>query len=135
MFCNLKIYIEQNKREISAIIDTGNFLRDPITKTPVVVVEKDNLKGLIPDVILENLVSIINGKEIELGEYASRIRVIPFKSLGKENGLLVGIKINKVEIEYLDTLHKNNNVILGIYNGKLSRSGKYSGLIGIDIIT
>lgn len=134
MFCNITLNSSNKKTKITAIIDTGNFLRDPITKIPVIVVEKDKLNELLPEIILDNVTNIINGKNVELGEYASKIRAIPFKSLGKENGLLLGIKMDEVEVEYQDTNHQIKNVIIGIYNGTLSRNGKYSGLIGLDII-
>lgn len=134
MFCNITLNSSNKKTKITAIIDTGNFLRDPITKIPVIVVEKDKLKELLPEIILDNVTNIINGKNVELGEYASKIRAIPFKSLGKENGLLLGIKMDEVEVEYQDANHQIKNVIIGIYNGTLSRNGKYSGLIGLDII-
>ena len=81
-----------------------------------------------------NVTNIINGKNVELGEYASKIRAIPFKSLGKENGLLLGVKVDEIEVSYQDMEHKIKDVIIGIYNGVLSRNGKYSGLIGLDII-
>ncbi len=134
MYCNLKINSDGKEANITAIIDTGNFLKDPITKIPVVVIEKEKLYNIFPSTILENITSIINGADIDLGEYSSKIRVIPFKSLGKENGMLLGIKIDEIEINYQDIIHNLKNVIIGIYNGNLSRNGKYSGLVGMDII-
>ena len=134
MYCNVKLCERENKKVITAIIDTGNFLKDPITKIPVIVAEIDSLDGLFPSEILHNASKIINGGDIDLGEYASKIRVIPFKSLGKDNGLLLGIKIDKAYIEYQDNVHEIKNIIVGIYNGNLSRSGKYEGLVGLDSI-
>lgn len=77
---------------INAIIDTGNFLREPITKTPVVVVEKNVLTNIIPDYILNNLEQIINGEDIYLGEFTSKIRIIPFTSLRKRKWNSIGNK-------------------------------------------
>lgn len=134
MYCNLKICSGGNELMVTAIIDTGNFLREPITKMPVVVIENEKLKDIFPSSILDNVTKIINGKDVDLGEYSSKIRVIPFKSLGKENGLLLGIKIDEVEVEYQDIQYKHKDVIVGIYNGNLSRTGKYAGLVGVDII-
>lgn len=134
MYCNVKLCERENKKVITAIIDTGNFLKDPITKIPVIVAEIDSLDGLFPSEILHNASKIINGGDMDLGEYASKIRVIPFKSLGKDNGLLLGIKIDKAYIEYQDNVHEIKNIIVGIYNGNLSRSGKYEGLVGLDSI-
>lgn len=134
MYCNVKIYLKEKYVDITAIIDTGNFLREPITKMPVIVVEKEKLKDIFPNNILDNIDSIINGDNIHLGEFSAKIRAIPFKSLGKENGLLLGIKVDNVKIYYEDMEHKITDVIVGIYNGKLSKNGKYTGLVGLDIL-
>lgn len=135
MYCSLKICSGNKELELIAIVDTGNFLRDPITKMPVVVIENEKLVEVFPGSILNNVTNIINGKDVDLGEYSSKIRVIPFKSLGKENGLLLGIKIDEIEAEYQDIQYKHKDVIVGIYNGRLSRTGKYAGLVGVDIIS
>ena len=89
IICELSILLDDKKVNAKAIIDTGNFLTDPITKMPVVVVEKEKLTNILPKSILENTINFINGENTELAEYLSKLRVIPFKSLGKENGLLV----------------------------------------------
>lgn len=134
MNCDIEIEFENKKIKLRAIIDTGNFLKDPITKMPVVVVESKALTEIIPKKMLENLQEILYNNELELGEYASKIRIIPFTSLGKENGLLVGIKIDEIKVYYDDEIEEIKNVILGIYNGTLSKSNKYSALIGIGLL-
>lgn len=134
MFCNIKININSNTVYTKAIIDTGNFLKEPITKIPVAVVEKDILKGVIPEEILNNLSNIIEGKEIVLGEYLSKIRLIPFMSLGKENGMLIGIKADGLAINTQDDVLFIKNIIIGIYDGNLSKTGKYKALIGLELL-
>lgn len=93
ILCDLKISINNKDLYVRAIIDTGNFLKEPITKTPVVVVEKEELIGIIDDKILNNLDEIVNGKDVSVDEYALKLRLIPFSSLGKENGLLIRNKV------------------------------------------
>lgn len=135
MYCNLKINFCGKETAVTAIVDTGNFLRDPISKLPVVVIESEKLDGVFPISILDSVNNIINGQEVELGDYSSKIRMIPFKSLGKENGLLLGIKVDEIEVEYQDIQYKHKDVIVGIYSGNLSRNGKYAGLVGVDVIS
>ena len=81
MFCLVKISLDKKIVQIKAIIDTGNFLKEPITQTPVIVVEKQALEKIIPKYILNNIEEIIKGRDVDLGEYISKIRLIPFKSL------------------------------------------------------
>ncbi len=92
MYCRIKVSINSKHIYINAIIDTGNFLREPITKVPVVVVEKDTLWDIIPNYILDNLNEIINGKDIDLNEYTSKIKIIPFTSLRKRKRNTIRIK-------------------------------------------
>ena len=40
MIYKIKIQIFDKEEEVSAMLDTGNLLRDPISKIPVIIVEK-----------------------------------------------------------------------------------------------
>ena len=95
---------------------------------------KDVLKGVIPEKILNNLSNIIEGKEIDLGEYLSKIRLIPFMSLGKENGMLIGIKADGLTVNTQEDVVFIKNIIIGIYDGSLSKTGKYKALIGLELL-
>ena len=140
MYCNITIYFNEKNIEVVALLDTGNMLKDPITSMPVIVVEKGILKNILPDNILNNLNRIIGGdvqKEIyedETLKFITRFRVIPFSSIGKTNGMLLGFKANKVEIKDEENIDIINNVIVGIYENKLSKKNQYSALIGLDLI-
>ena len=134
MYCKIKVDINNNQFETNVIIDTGNFLREPITRAPVIVIEKQELSNIIPHYILENLDNIVMGQDVELDEYSSRIRIIPFTSLGKENGILLGLKADNVIVKLEENSIKISNAIIAIYNGILNKTGKYHGLIGLDIV-
>ena len=134
MKCEIKIKINNNETIVNGIVDTGNFLVEPITKRPVVIVESEKLKNIIPDEILDNLERIISGNIKVKNEYMSRIRLIPFTALGTENGLLLGIKADEIIIYYQEKTIKQNNVVVGIYRNRLSKANKYNALVGIDLI-
>ena len=140
MFCDITVFVGEKNIKTKAMIDTGNMLKDPITRIPVIVVEKDILYQIIPYKILDNLEEIIGGEisneiyEEEVIKYISKFRVIPFTSLGKENGMLLGLKVKKVIVEIDFNEEEIKDVIIGIYNKKLSKKNKYNALIGLDII-
>lgn len=95
MLCNISIIFEEGKVDINAIIDTGNFLKEPLTGKPVIIAEKDVLKNAIPVEILENMQDIINGTKILEEKYMSKIRLIPFSALGTQNRTTFGNKTRK----------------------------------------
>lgn len=134
LICEIKIKINSKEVFTKCVIDTGNFLKDPISKTPVIVVEKKILEGVIEEKLLNNLNKIIKGENVELGNSAAKIRLIPFSSLGKQNGMLIGIKAEEVLVNTEEKDILIDNIIIGIYDGILSKAENYSALIGIEAL-
>lgn len=139
MFCDIEIKINEEVIRTKAMVDTGNLLKEPITNTPVIVVEHTLLYNCMPKEILNNTENILGGdiekipKEIR-EKYMSKLKVIPFSSLGKQNGMLIGIKPDYIEIKNEENSIRRENVIVGIYNKSLTNRGEYRALIGIELI-
>ena len=139
LFCNIIIKFNNQQVKIKAMLDTGNFLKDPITNIPVVVVEHTVLYDMIPKEILDNIDDILGGDLEKIpenikNEYMSKLKVIPFSSLGKQNGMLLGLKADGLIIDNEEEKKNIDKVIIGIYNKKLSKKGDYSALLGFDTI-
>lgn len=135
MYCKTRIQIGGKEIQSISMIDSGNLLREPISGNPVVIVETSILQNIIPSQILNNIKEITEGKIEQIPiEYASKLRIVPFTSLGMPNGILLGLKIDKLIIEHDDEEIENNDIIMGLYNKKLSKTDKYTSLIGINLI-
>ena len=135
MFCKIKIKINGKEIETKAMIDTGNLAKEPITNTPVVIVESSLLEKILPIDILKNIDNILAGNLDGVNEeYISRLRCIPFSSLGKQNGMLLGIKADKLIVEKEEEKRTTNNVIIGVYDKSLTKRGEYRALIGLELI-
>ena len=147
LICRVEIVLNKIKIETKALIDTGNMLKEPITNTPVMVIEHTLLYNIIPKEILNHLEEIIGGDfknipEKIKNEYISKLKLIPFSSLGKQNGMLIGIKADYIKIEKgegkeeegEDEIIKKENIILGIYNKSLTKKGEYRAIIGMELI-
>lgn len=139
MFCMVKVKINNKEIETKVMIDTGNLLKEPISNTPVIVLEHTLLYDCIPKEILNNLENILGGEFSSVPEeiknqYISKLKVIPFSSLGKQNGMLMGIKPEYIIVKNEDNEKKISNVIIGIYNKSLTKRGEYRGLIGMELL-
>ena len=139
MFCDVEVELNNKKIRTRAMIDTGNLLKEPITNTPVIVLEHTLLYECVPKEILDNLESILGGELVKIpeeirNEYISRLKLIPFASLGKQNGMLVGIKADSLRVVQDEQDKESKNVIVGIYNKSLTKRGEYRALIGIDLL-
>ncbi len=135
MLCDLEIFYKGKYQKLKTMIDTGNLLKEPISQTDVIIVEKNSLRGMISDDILDNLDNIIQGKWLDSKEdiYSYKFKVIPFSSLGNENGLLIGFKPDYIKILDEEECIRDD-VMIGIYNGRLCKSNLYTSLIGLDIL-
>ncbi len=134
------IVFDQKAIEVSALVDTGNSLHDPLSNMPVVVVEFTAIKELLPEEIRsifeqnnENDLNSVTAK-ISCSDWFSRFRLIPFTSLGKENGILIGFRPDYIAIGEEDDKKGVRDVIVGIYNKTLSRNEKYKALLNPELM-
>jgi len=136
MLCNIEVYFNNKKTKVKALVDSGNMLKEPISGYPVVVVEKTKMEQILPKELIKLIDCVERGdyEEDGVNNYMQKIRLIPFSSLGKQNGMLVGIRVQKVKINFKDAENYVNDVVVGIYNKKLTKENKYNALIGIDLL-
>ena len=120
LLCELEIVVNNKKVKMKGYIDSGNTLKDPISKKPVIIVEKEVMQEIV------DVNKLIGGDE------NLKIRLIPFKSIGKQNGMLIGIRPEYVKIKYNENQIITKKVIIGIYDKKISKN--YSALIGLEIL-
>lgn len=136
----IKIYFEGRQIDAIALLDTGNALYDPFSQSPVIVVEFSSVKVFLPDTIQklfndnkENDLNLLS-KSITQASIRAKIRMIPFSSLGMPNGMLIGFRPDQVEvIEQDNTPTILKDVVIGIYNQKLSEDNRYQALLHPDI--
>lgn len=112
----------------------GNLLKDATSNLPVIIVEKKLLENLIDSWVLENISNILSGKFLEADNskiHKYKFKIIPFASLGNQNGLLLGFKPDSIKV-YSDEEIIEKKAIIGIYEDSLSGySNEYNAIIGL----
>ncbi|MDR1689323.1 MAG: sigma-E processing peptidase SpoIIGA [Clostridiales bacterium] len=140
-FYIIKIYTQGQDLTINTLMDTGNSLKEPIGKLPVIITEFEAVKEILPDGLKllyyekkdENFEYIL--EILENADFKLRLRVIPYVSIGRQKGMLIGFKPDMVEVFKEDKKIPVKDVIIGIYNFKLSGDGSYQGLLNPEILT
>lgn len=139
IYCHICVKVSGKEIRERAMIDTGNLLKEPLTQKPVIVIERNSLYTVLPKEILNNLDNILGGdlekvpQDIQK-EYIPKLKLIPFSSLGKQNGMLVGIKSEKTKIYYEENEINVKDAVIGIYNKSLTKKGEYKALVGIEML-
>lgn len=140
LLVQLIITFDKKAIQLFALVDTGNSLHDPLTNMPVVVVEYSAIKELLPpdirDIYEKNTDNDLNTitATISCSDWFSRFRLIPFTSLGKENGMLIGFRPDYIEIGTEEEKRGVQEVIVGIYNRALSRNEQYRALMNPELM-
>ena len=136
MLYDVEIIYKEEKSCIKVILDTGNFLTDPITNTPVLIVEAQKLDKIIPKELLENIDNITYGNIFEHidEELKTKCSIIPFSSIGKNNGIMIGFRPDYIKIYTQEGEEIKRKVIIGIYQNKIAKNGLYSGLMGLNLL-
>ena len=127
---------------LPAIIDTGNSLKDPFTGTSVIVAELGAVEGMLPKELLDYIRE--NGSGDILNDASAvaaakgwerRFRLIPFNSVGNENGILPGFKADVVRVSETDGKDSElSDVVVCLYEKALSENEKYRALLAPDMI-
>jgi sigma-E processing peptidase SpoIIGA len=82
---------------LTALIDSGNLLRDPISGNMCVIVDADALRGVLP----ENVIKSAESKNADTASFpediARRIRLIPVGT-ATGRGMLLAIRADRVYI-------------------------------------
>ncbi len=133
--CDIYIFYNNKEIKVKSLVDSGNLLKDPISKMDVIIVEKHSLLNLFDEELINSVDKMLKGcllTDINNRKEQYNFRVIPFSSLGKENGMLIGFKPDYVKICGEEENYRAD-IIIGIYNGKLSKTNKYTSLVGLSV--
>ncbi|WP_243662926.1 sigma-E processing peptidase SpoIIGA [Hydrogenispora ethanolica] len=129
----IQIQWQGQNLKLNALLDTGNRLHDPLTKVPVIVVEFNHIKDLLPPEVLKMVDHLQRGEladDLAIPLYwEERVRLLPFHSLGKEHGLMVGFRPDRVSVRQKNQEYESNNVVVAFYNRSLSPEGSFQALI------
>lgn len=125
---------------MEALLDTGNALFDPISHSPVIIVEYEKLKKLLPEEI-QAIFSQCKENDLEIvtqvmahSNWIGRFRMIPYTALGRPHGMLIGFKPDNVRVWIDKACREIKEIIVGVYNNKLSKESQYQALIHPEII-
>lgn len=114
-FYNIEIGVNGKNTILRALVDTGNALFEQSTGLTVVVAENTYTDEII-----------------NLQKDGQKIYIIPFKALGTDGGVIMGFRPDYMRIiqdgKYI------SDVIVGVYDGKLSANEDYHALINPSAI-
>ncbi len=109
-------------------VDSGNYLRDPLSGKPVSLIERK---------VAENTWGVIENNK----NWENRVRVIPYKSVGCCGGTLTAVRCDSITIDRGEVFGRGKiylrNAIIGFYEGSFAKKDEedsYSVLLQPDML-
>lgn len=123
------------------LVDTGNQLHEPITRTPVMIMETRMLARLLPPPLLRHAGEQAGGWEKlercweELPpEWQPRVRLVPYRSVSRGMDFLLAIKPDNVSVWQDGLTYETENVLIGLNPIPLAADGTYQAIVHPDMV-
>ena len=119
-FVSVQLTHKGNSRQLVALLDTGNTLKDPITGQSVLVAGADVAAELL-GFTREDLAEPVRTME---SRCVKGLRLIPYRAVGQPSGMLVATRLDDVRIEGKEACN------LVAFAPQILGTGEYQALVG-----
>ncbi|MHC1747393.1 MAG: sigma-E processing peptidase SpoIIGA [Cellulosilyticaceae bacterium] len=135
---SLTIHEKDKKLQLRSIVDTGNCLYTLGNHKAVTVVTYDSVKEIIPKEYealfhysgSSKILKILEDQKVNLDKFY----LIPFRSIGCEDGVLLGIEVESISYLKGKDICQFKNCVLGISSQKVFSDDTYTALLHPDFI-
>lgn len=130
----VKIKIGERTHCCTGLIDTGNQLYDPLTRTPVMVMEASLWEEDLPAAWLSSIRDaqvdrLVAGLDSQPFEWRDRLRLVPYRGVNRGSQFMLALKPDAVEITREGQVFETRKVLIGLDGGKLAADGAYRAII------
>ncbi|MEH7222476.1 sigma-E processing peptidase SpoIIGA [Bacillus sp. JJ1566] len=129
---DVKLEIDDVTLQLKGLVDSGNQLFDPISKSPVMILDTTKYEELFPKTLIEqskNIELLTNSTSTESHKWESRVRLIPYRGVGQEHQFLLAVKPDHITIYQ----GKDENIVkkglVAFNHTTLSTDGEYDCIV------
>ncbi len=136
---SLTIKLDGRSIHLSALVDSGNQLAEPISGRPVVVVSFNAVAELLPAELADLVRSGNSAWEDALDRlsdyaWAGRLRFIPYRSVATSGGVLLGLRTDGISIKHERGSLDVPTGIIALSPEPLSQEDRYQALLPVRMI-
>ena len=121
------IKLHGKKKRITALWDSGNQLKQPVTGQPVHIIDADVLQTLLTEKEAEELQRFL---DLEIVPCPSGMfSFIPYQSIGKKHGVLPVLKLDAIQVEKEKETVDTQEVLTAVSRYAVSNTGEYQMIL------
>lgn len=139
---DVEVQIDGQSWTVKGLLDTGNRLYEPLTRTPVMIMEASVWKDQLPAGWCERLkgesadllVAELGTGDTETFAWSHRLRLVPYRAVNGSPKLMLGVKPDAVvaSAEGRPSV-STNRVLIGLDGGTLSADAAYRAIVHPDL--
>lgn len=124
----VRLELGERAVELTALTDTGNTLTDPVTGRGVMVAEGARLLPLFPPEGRPDSQAMRDpaGALERLTGAGGRFRLLPYRSVGVDRGLLLAVRVDRAVVDGED----RGAMVVALSPNSVSDGGGYAALLG-----
>lgn len=136
---SIQISLEGRDQTIEALLDTGNRVKEPFFKKPVIIVDYRGLRGILPPRVFQ-VIQDSNLDPIEvLGSMepgiACRFHLIPLVGLGGKREMLLGFRPDNIRVFRGEhSWEVGSRVVLGLYQRNFGPTEEFQALMPPEVM-
>lgn len=124
---------------VTALIDTGNLLRDPVSGVPAIIVEYSAIEPILPYRIRAS----VRASDVDFAAaayaiadslWSTRFRAVPYSSVGQTWGLMVGFRPSEIRVMDGKKEISTDRAVVCVHNSSFCPTGKYRALLNPEIL-
>jgi stage II sporulation protein GA (sporulation sigma-E factor processing peptidase) len=135
---NVHFTIKNLSFSIKGLVDSGNQLYDPISKSPVMIVSIHQFKENFPVELIqmanEPEAYIFGDKEIPI-EWESKVKIIPCKVVGQDHQIIIAFKLDDLRLETDKGLMKVSKALISFTMQQLSGDDSFQCIVHPKMLT
>ncbi|HEU4965540.1 MAG TPA: sigma-E processing peptidase SpoIIGA [Bacilli bacterium] len=132
----VQVRFGEEEAEFTGLLDTGNALSDPLSRTPVMVADWELFRAVLPPTlwgILEQGKDISTALgEIEMDDqWQARFRLVPYRGVGGTMGMLLSFRPDEVVLtgQGQGEAQSCRRILIGLNPKPLAADGSYRAIL------
>lgn len=131
LYYEVELSLGKRRKRATALLDTGNHLREPVSRKPVILMDIA-FAGELLDEGTGRAVSEFYRTGL-VGETGERIRLVPYHSVGKSHGLLIAVFLESLTIQMEQKAVVLKEVCAALTEEPVSARGEYQVLLNAEL--
>ncbi len=135
----VEVVVEDVRITCYGLIDTGNRLFEPLTRSPVMVTESSLWQDHLPPDFLariqqeraEEIVQELDDLEVR---WRDRLRLVPFRGVHHGTRFMLALKPDKVIVRFRDQQYETSRILIGLKGGLLNNEQAYRAIVHPELV-